>query len=602
MANANNEKAAKRSTNGLAPLARLIPYVLRYRFQVIAALVFLVLAALTTLVLPLAVRRVIDHGFTTADSGLVNSYFAMLASVALLLAFFSSLRFYFVTLLGESVVSDLRSAVFERVTKLSPSFFDTAQSGEIVSRLATDTAQLKSVMGSSASFALRNIIMGLGSVGAMAFTSPKLAAITLGVIPLIAIPLIFYGRAVRKRSRLAQDRLADATAYATEQIGAVRTLQAFTNENLVNARYASAVAESLDAIRNSIMSRSALTFFAISISFSAIVGVLWIGSRDVLNGVMTAGTLSQFLLYAVIAAGAVGALSEFWNEINQAAGATERLVELTDIVPDVRSPEKPVALPSTPLGTVTFENVSFAYPARPERTVVKGLNFSIKAGETVAFVGLSGAGKSTLFALMLRFYDPSSGRILIDGIDAKQADLRPLRERMAFVAQDITVFSSSVADNIAFGRPGASQADIEAAAKAAHATDFIEALPERYNTLLGERGVTLSGGQRQRIAIARAILRNAPILLLDEATSALDAESETVVQNALDDLTRNRTTLIIAHRLATVLKADRILVMDDGKIVEVGDHQSLVALGGIYARLARLQFEDGGLAFVRAAE
>jgi ATP-binding cassette, subfamily B, bacterial len=602
MAGIIGKDANNKSKNGLTPLLSLIPYVLRYRTQVIAALVFLLLAALTTLVLPLAVRRVIDHGFTNADSGLVNSYFALLAGVALLLAFFSSLRFYFVTWLGEAVVSDLRSAVFERVTKLSPSFFDTAQSGEIVSRLASDTAQLKSVMGSSASFALRNVIMGIGAVGAMAFTSPKLAAITLGVIPLIAGPLIFYGRAVRKRSRLAQDRLADATAYATEQIGAVRTLQAFTNEGLVNARYAGAVTESLSAIRDSIKSRSTLTFFAISISFSSIVGVLWVGSRDVMTGVMTAGTLSQFLLYAVIAAGAVGALSEFWNEVNQAAGATERLVELTEIIPDVRTPENPVALPLPPLGTVAFENVSFAYPARPERTVVRGLSFSIKAGETVAFVGLSGAGKSTLFALMLRFYDPSSGRILIDGIDARNAALEPLRQRMAFVAQDVTVFSSSVADNIAFGRPGASRADIEAAADAAHATEFIQALPEGYNTLLGERGVTLSGGQRQRIAIARAILRDAPILLLDEATSALDAESETAVQNALDGLTRNRTTLIIAHRLATILKADRILVMDGGQIVEQGTHQSLVASGGVYARLARLQFDDGISAFARAAE
>lgn len=601
MANLKGESEPRKHKNSLAALARLIPYVLRYRAQVIAALVFLVLAALTTLVLPLAVRSVIDHGFNTADSGLVNSYFALLAGVALLLAFFSSMRFYFVTLLGESVVSDLRSAVFERVTKLSPSFFDTAQSGEIVSRLASDTAQLKSVMGSSASFALRNVIMGIGAVGAMAFTSPKLAAITLGVIPLIAIPLIFYGRAVRKRSRIAQDRLADATAYATEQIGAVRTLQAFTNENLVNTRYAGAVTESLVALRNSIMSRSALTFFAISISFSSIVGVLWVGSRDVMTGSMTAGTLSQFLLYAVIAAGAVGALSEFWNEINQAAGATERLIELTDTVPDVRSPQAPVNLPQPPLGTVTFDNVSFAYPARPERIVVSGLNFSIKAGETVAFVGLSGAGKSTLFALMLRFYDPSSGRILIDGIDAREAALEPLRQRMALVAQDVMVFSSSVTDNIAFGRPGASQADIEAAAEAAHATSFIEALPEGYNTLLGERGVTLSGGQRQRIAIARAILRDAPILLLDEATSALDAESETAVQHALDGLTRNRTTLIIAHRLATILKADRILVMDNGRIVEEGNHQTLVAAGGVYARLARLQFEDGSSAFAKAA-
>jgi ATP-binding cassette subfamily B protein len=601
---AKDERPSERpkSTQGLRPLARLAPYLLAYRGKLAAAAIFLVLAAATMLVLPLAVRRVIDHGFSEADGGLVNAYFGMLVGVAVLLALFSSLRFYFVTTLGETVVSDIRRDVFAKVAHLSPAFFDLAQSGEIVSRLASDATQLKSVLASTASFALRNLIMGIGAVIAMAVTSPKLAAIALGAIPLIAVPLIVFGRSVRKRSRAAQDALADATAYATEQIGAVRTLQAFTNEALVSDRFGRAVDDALETVRASVIARSALTFLAIGVAFSSIVGVLWVGSRDVLTGTMTAGTLGQFMLYAVLAASAVGALSEFWNELNQAAGATERLVEILDEEPAIRSPAEPQPLPEPAPGTVRFEDVSFAYPARPSRMVVGGLSFSVKAGETVAVVGPSGAGKSTLFALLMRFYDPASGRILVDGVELRRAELTALRRRMALVAQDVTVFSASVAENIAFGRPGASQAEIEAAARAAHAEAFILALPERYETPLGERGVTLSGGQRQRIAIARAILRDAPILLLDEATSALDAESETAVQNALDVLSKGRTTLIIAHRLATVLKADRILVMDGGRIVEEGTHQSLVAKGGVYARLATLQFKDGGSAFARAAE
>jgi ATP-binding cassette subfamily B protein len=586
----------------LRPLARLAPYVLVYRATLVLSLVFLVLAAATMLVLPLAVRRVIDAGFTTSDSQFVNAYFAMLAGIAILLALFSAFRFYFVTTLGENVVADIRRDVFARVSHLSPAFFDTAQSGEIVSRLASDTTQLKSVLASTASFALRNLIMGIGAVIAMAVTAPKLAAIALGAIPLIAIPMIVFGRSVRRRSRVAQDRLADATAYATEQIGAVRTLQAFTNEGLVNARFADAVDEALRTIKESVVARSGLTFFAISVAFSSIVGVLWVGSRDVLAGTMTTGTLGQFMLYAVLAASAVGALSEFWNELNQAAGATERLVELIDTEPAIASPATPMPLPNPAPGTVAFEAVSFAYPARPERTVVSNLSFTVASGEKVAIVGASGAGKSTIFALLLRFYDPASGRIVVDGVGIRDADLGAVRSRMALVSQDVTVFSSSVADNIAFGRPGASHAEIEAAARAAYAHSFITALPEGYNTLLGERGVTLSGGQRQRIAIARAVLRDAPILLLDEATSALDAESEMAVQQALEIVSKGRTTIVIAHRLATVLKADRIIVMHDGQVVEEGTHQSLVAAGGVYARLARLQFDDGSAAFVKAAE
>ena len=602
MAEVNNKRNQSKSKNGLSPLAKLLPYVFEYRFMVLSAVVFLTLAALTTLVLPLAVRRMIDNGFSAADSGFVNSYFAVLVGVAILLALFSSLRYFFVIKLGERIVSDVRRDVFAHVATLSPGFFDTAQSGEIVSRLTADTTQLKAAVGSSASLALRNTITGLGAIAAMMMTSPKLALIALGAIPLVAIPLILFGRNVRKRSRLAQDRLADATAYASEQIGAVRTLQAFTNEKLVTGRFTKAVDEAFDAAQSSIRARAILTFFAISTVFSTVVGVLWIGSRDVMGGTMTPGTLGQFLLYAVIAAGAVGALAEVWSELNQAAGSTERLVELLETKTAIETPQHPLPMPQPSLGIVAFENVSFAYPARPERTVLNGLNLTIKAGETVAIVGPSGAGKSTLFALILRFYDPAAGRVLVDGVDVRLADTQDLRGRMALVAQDITVFSASVTENIAFGRPNADEADIRSAAKDAYADDFVTALPEGYRTQLGERGVTLSGGQRQRIAIARAVLRDAPILLLDEATSSLDAESETLVQQALERLAKNRTTIIIAHRLATVLKADRIVVMDKGRIVEEGTHASLVKKRGIYAKLAKLQFEDGSSAFAKAAE
>jgi ATP-binding cassette, subfamily B, bacterial len=602
MASVNELRSTKKSKNGLGPLAKLLPYVFEYRLTVLAAVVFLTLAALTTLVLPLAVRRMIDNGFSAADSGFVNSYFAVLVGVAILLALFSSLRYFFVIKLGERIVSDVRRDVFAHVATLSPGFFDTAQSGEIVSRLTADTTQLKAAVGSSASLALRNTITGLGAIAAMMMTSPKLALIALGAIPLVAVPLILFGRNVRQRSRLAQDRLADATAYASEQIGAVRTLQAFTNEKLVTGRFTAAVDEAFEAAQKSVRARAILTFFAISTVFSTVVGVLWIGSRDVMGGTMTPGTLGQFLLYAVIAAGAVGALSEVWSELNQAAGSTERLVELLETETAIATPDHPLPMPDPSLGIVAFENVSFAYPARPERTVLNGLNLTIKAGETVAIVGPSGAGKSTLFSLILRFYDPAAGRVLVDGVDVRLADPQDVRGRMALVSQDITVFSASVTENIAFGRPGADEAAIRAAAKDAYAGDFVTALPEGYATELGERGVTLSGGQRQRIAIARAVLRDAPILLLDEATSSLDAESETLVQQALERLAKNRTTIIIAHRLATVLKADRIVVMDKGRIVEEGTHASLVKKRGVYAKLAKLQFEDGSSAFAKAAE
>lgn len=589
-------------SRSIRPLRRLFPYITRYRTLVVGAIISLIVAAVTTLALPMAVRRMIDHGFEASSATFIAEYFAALVAMAALLAAASAGRYYFVITLGERVVADIRRDVFAHVTTLSPAFFDRAQSGEIVSRLAADTTQVKSAVGATASVALRNLILGLGAVAMMVFTSPKLSGLVLAAIPLIVLPLVAFGRSVRRKSRLAQDTLAEATAYASEQIGAVRTLQAFTNEKLVTRRFSAAVDAAFEAARDSVFARSFLTFFAIFMIFSSVVAVLWFGSRDVLAGTMSAGTLGQFLLYSVFAAGALGALSEVWSELAQAAGAAERLTEILAEKPAIQSPPDPQPLPAKAKGAISFDDVSFSYPARPDRAAVHGLSFQVKPGETVAIVGPSGAGKSTVFSLILRFYDPESGRIVIDGVDVREAEPAAVRERIAIVPQDVTIFAASARDNIAFGRPGASDAEIEAAAKAALADEFIGKLDKGYDSQVGERGVTLSGGQRQRVAIARAILRDAPILLLDEATSALDAESETLVQTALEHLMEGRTTIVIAHRLATVLKADRILVMEGGRIVEEGTHQSLVAKGGTYARLARLQFETGASAFKGAAE
>ncbi|MER8489657.1 ABC transporter transmembrane domain-containing protein [Mesorhizobium australicum] len=599
MAQSSSADERRRS---LKPLRRLFPYIAGYRTLVIGALISLAIAAATTLALPLAVRRMIDHGFSSASTTFIAEYFGALVAMAAVLAAASAGRYYFVITLGERVVADIRRDVFAHVTTLSPAFFDTAQSGEIVSRLAADTTQVKSAVGATASVALRNVILGLGAVGMMVITSPKLSGLVIAAIPVIVLPLVAFGRSVRRKSRQAQDTLADATAYASEQIGAVRTLQAFTNERLVTGRFSGAVEAAFEAARASIFARSLLTFFAIFTIFSSVVAVLWFGSRDVLAGTISPGTLGQFLLYSVFAAGALGALSEVWGELAQAAGAAERLTEILAETPAIQAPADPKPLPAVAKGAIVFENVSFSYPARPDRAAVHGLSFQVMPGETVAIVGPSGAGKSTVFSLILRFYDPETGKILIDGVDVREADPVAVRQRIAIVPQDVTIFAASARDNIGFGRPGASKAEIEAAAKDALADEFILRLENGYDSQVGERGVTLSGGQRQRVAIARAILRDAPILLLDEATSALDAESETLVQTALERLMQGRTTIVIAHRLATVLKADRILVMDGGRIVEEGTHQSLVAKGGIYARLAKLQFETGASAFRGAAE
>lgn len=576
---------------GLGPLKGLVPYIMRYKAHLGGALVFLVLAALTTLSLPLAVRRMVDEGFTEANSTLVNSYFYALFAIAALLAISSAGRYYFVIWLGERVVADLRHDVFSHITRLSASFFDTAKTGELVSRLTADTTQIKSAAGATASMALRNIVLIIGAIIGMVYTSPSLSLIVLAAIPVIVLPIFAFGRDVRRKSRYAQDKLADATAYASESISSIKTLQAFTNESLVSDRFGDSVEQSFDAARSSVQARAFLTAFAIFMIFASVVGVLWIGAGAVLDGSMSPGLLTQFLFFSVMAAGALGALSEVWGELSQAAGAAERLTELLATDPDIKAPAHPVMLPEPSLGSVSFENVSFAYPTRPDQNIVAGIGLDVKKGETVALVGASGSGKSTMFNMILRYYDPIGGRVVVDGVDVSKADPEAIRRRVSLVPQDTTIFAMTALENIRFGLPDASEEQVREAAKLALADEFISKMQDGYHTMVGERGITLSGGQRQRIAIARAILKNAPILLLDEATSALDAESEKLVQMALDGLMVGRTTIVIAHRLATVLKADRILVMDDGQIVEQGTHDELVATGGYYSRLAKLQFE-----------
>ena len=575
----------------LRPLTRLAPYMVRYRGRALAALIALVVAALTTLIVPVAVRRMIDFGFSDRALQLIDSYFAVMIAVVAVLAISSAMRYYLVTTLGERVVADLRSDVFAHLTRLSSSFFDTARTGEIVSRLTADTTQIKSAVGASVSIALRNLLLFLGGAAMMVVTSPRLSLFVLGAIPIIVLPLVGFGRVVRSRGRAAQDTLAEASGYADELIGAVRTLQAFTNEKLAQSRFSAAVERAFAAARDATKARGVLTAIVIFLVFASIVVVLWVGAQDVLAGQITPGRLGQFVLYAVFAAGGLSELSQVWGEIAQASGAAERLFEILDVEPQIKAPLRPLALPTPARGAVEFKDVSFEYPGRPNAPVLSHVSFRVAPGEKLALVGPSGAGKSTVFQLIQRFYDPVAGTVSFDGVSVADVDPAALRSRIALVPQDAVIFGTSVKENIRFGRPDATDAEIEKAAAAAHASDFIRRLPDGYETSVGERGVTLSGGQRQRIAIARAILREAPLLLLDEATSSLDAESETLVQQALGGLMRNRTSIVIAHRLATVQNCDRILVIDHGRIVEEGTHASLASSGGLYARLAKLQFE-----------
>ena len=574
----------------LRPLLALKPYLLRHKGILAAALAALIVAAVATLAVPLAVRRMIDLGFSGIDPDLMDKYFLTLVGVGGILALASAARFYCVNWLGERVVADIRRDVFKHLMSLSPAFYEVSHSGEVMSRLTADTTQMKAAASTVISQALRNTLLLIGAGVMMVVTSPKLSLAVLLLIPLIVLPLVAYGRSVRALSREAQDTLAHASAYASESLVQVRVLQAFTHEKAAAGRYGEAVERSFDAARTRASARAGLTAIAIFLVFASVVGVLWYGSQDVLSGAMTGGTLGQFVLYAVLAATVIGGLSEVWGEIAQSAGAAERLTELLQIQSKIKSPAHPVRLPEPPRGEIAFRSVTFAYPLRPETNALEHVGFEVKPGERVAIVGPSGAGKTTVFALLLRFYDPDSGRVAVDGVPVKQADLTELRKRFAIVPQEPALFADTIAANIAYGDERASRAEIEAAARAAYAHDFIAALPQGYDTMVGEGGVTLSAGQRQRIAIARAVLRDAPILLLDEATSALDSESETLVQRALDKIMQGRTTLVIAHRLTTVMRADRIFVFEHGRLVEEGTHRSLSGNGGVYARLAKLQF------------
>ena len=585
----NEERAASRK---IGVLKALWPFLRPYRTMIVAALMALTLTATVSLSLPLAVRRVVDN-FRITDAALLNQYFAAAMVMAALLALGTGVRYALVTKLGERVVADIRKAVFDRIIGMSPAFFERIMTGEVLSRITTDTTLIQSVLGSSASVALRNLLIFAGGLVLMLLTSAKLTLLVLLIVPAVVVPILVLGRRLRVISKENQDWIAASSGNAGEALGAVQTVQAFTHETLSRASFAEMTETAYDVSRQRIRTRALLTMIVIFLVFSGVVGVLWIGANDVRFGGMSEGALVQFVIYAVMVAGSVAALSEIWSELQRAAGATERLVELLQAEDAVVDPVRAQTLATPVRGEISFDNVSFTYPSRPEISALDGVNLTIKPGETVAFVGPSGAGKTTIIQLIQRFYDPQSGAVRLDGVPLTDLARSEFRHHIALVPQDPVIFAATARDNIRFGRPDASDAEVEAAARAAAAHDFIAQLPDGYDAYVGERGVMLSGGQKQRIAIARAILRDAPVLLLDEATSALDAESEGLVQAAFEDLSRDRTTIVVAHRLATVKQADRIVVMEQGRIVAVGSHDSLVAEGGLYARLARLQFTDG---------
>jgi len=589
--------ADRPKAKSLRPLAALAPFLTPYRGVLAAALVALLLASASMLALPLALRGLIDKGMAVGSADTINIYFIAFLGAAVLFGGFAALRFYLVTWLGERVVADLREAVYRNVIRMDPQFFEVTRTGEVLSRLTTDTTLVQSISGVGLSIALRSSINLVGSLVLLAFTSLKLLLLILIAMPVVIVPVIALGRKLRKLSRSSQDSIADTSGLAGETLNAIQTVQAFTLEALNSKRYDTAVEAAFAVAVRRTRVRAWLTALSTMLVFGAITLVLWFGAHQVLAGTMTGGELGQFLLLAVYAGIAAASLSEMWSEVQRAAGAMERLVELQQATPAIAAPAAATPLPAytdtQSAGRVRFEQVSFHYPSRPDTPALDDFSLSIEPGETVAFVGPSGAGKSTTFQLLLRFYDPQRGSIRLDGVELAAADPQDIRQRIGLVPQETMLFGATARENIRYGRPDATDAEVEAAAQAAAADEFIRKLPEGYETFLGERGTRLSGGQRQRIAIARAILKNPPLLLLDEATSALDAESELAVQQALEKLMHTRTTLIIAHRLATVLKADRIIVMDQGRIVASGTHEELLESNPLYARLAALQFTDG---------
>ncbi|HEX7340318.1 MAG TPA: ABC transporter transmembrane domain-containing protein [Rhodanobacteraceae bacterium] len=582
--------ARQRKTHRLGALRGLWPFLKPHKMLALGWLVFMGLASAASLVLPIAVRHMIDQGFSSTSASVINHTFLALFAVALVMAFATAARYFCITLLGERSLASLRRALYGHLMKLDIGFFETSRVGELISRLSTDTELVQTLVGSSISMALRAVVMLLGATVMMVFTSPHLAGLTALVIPAVIVPILLFGRRVQKLSRHSQDRLADAAAIANETLNAAPTVKAYAREDVETHRYGDAIARALATARARIGMRAGLTAAIITLVFGAITLVLWAGARNVLAGTMNVGVLAQFVMYAVFAASSVGTLSSVFGSVLRAAGAMERIGELLAERPGIATPAKPAKLPAPVRGEIRFEQIGFRYPTRPDTQALEDFDLVIRPGETVALVGPSGAGKSTVFNLLLRFYDPSAGRITLDGIDVRQLALPELRGTMALVPQETVIFAGSAADNIRFGQADADDASVHDAAVAAEADTFLRALPEGYAAELGERGVRLSGGQRQRIAIARAILHDAPVLLLDEATSALDAQSEAAIQQALAHLEKGRTTLVIAHRLATVLRADRIVVMDQGRIVAQGTHEALIREGGLYAELARLQF------------